>query len=79
MTLRNQKPAFILGGIVLFYFAAAELFLLAVPQPREPLQYMVAGAFATGISLLVAFAVYALGRFSLGTTARTARRSAQSS
>ena len=51
-----------LAGAAVFYPAAARLFLLALPQPREPLQYMVAGAFATAVTLLGAFLVHALSR-----------------
>jgi multisubunit Na+/H+ antiporter MnhB subunit len=79
MVLGERKPALVLSGVVLFYLAMAELFLAALPQPREPLQYMVAGAFATAVSLLVAFVLYATGRIAPETILRTVRRSGQSS
>jgi hypothetical protein len=79
VTQSDRKHAFILAGVVLFYLIMAEMFLLALPEPREPLQYMVAGAFATAVSLLVAFVLYALGRISPELIVRTVRRSAQSS
>ena len=79
MSFGDKKPRLILAGVVLFYFAMAELFLLVLPQPREALHYMVAGAFATGVSLLAAFVLYALGRIPAETILRTFRRSGQSS
>ena len=79
MRLRERLPLLIIPGAILFYLAAAGLFLLALPQPREPLQYMVAGAFATAISLLALFVLYAFGRITPAALARTVRRSAQSS
>jgi hypothetical protein len=79
MPLRDKKLAMIVAGVVLFYLAMAEVFLLALPKPHEPLQYMVAGAFATAISLLVPFVLYALGRLSPATIARTVRGSGRSS
>lgn len=75
----GKKPALISAGGVLFYLAMAKLFLAIVPEPREPLQYMVAGAFATAISLLIASAAYALGYISPEVILRTVRRSGQSS
>jgi hypothetical protein len=79
MPLRNKLPLLVIPGAVLFYLAMGGLFLLALPQPREPLQYMVAGAFATGISLLGVFVLYALGRISPSLIGRTVRKSGQSS
>ena len=64
---------------VLFYAAMAGVFLLALPHPREAIHYMVAGAFATGLSLLVAFVLCAFGRINPELIVRTVRRSAQSS
>lgn len=79
MKVPGMKSALISAGVVLFYLAMAKLFLSIVPEPREPLQYMVAGAFATAISLLIAFICYALGFISPEVILRTVRRSAQSS
>jgi hypothetical protein len=79
VTLRDKKPALWLAGGVLFYLGMAALFLLVLPKPIEALQYMVAGAFATAVSLLVAFVLYALGCISPELIVRTVRRSAQSS
>ena len=79
MVLRDKKPAYVWTVILALYVAMAGLFLMIIPQPREALQFMVAGAFATGVSLLVAFALYALGRINPEVVVRTVRRSAQSS
>ena len=79
MQFKRVKPAIFPCGAVLFYLAMAKMFLLALPGPREPLHYMVAGAFATAVSLLVAFALYTLGRFSPDLNVRIVRRSGQSS
>ncbi len=64
---------------VLFYAAMAGVFLLALPHPREAIHYMVAGAFATGLSLLAAFVMCAFERINPELILRTVRRSAQSS
>ena len=57
------KAAVFLAAALVFYPLMAELFLLALPKPREPLQYMVAGAFATAVTLLGAFVVHAVSVF----------------
>jgi polyferredoxin len=75
----NRKSAVVCALIVLFYSGLAGVFLLAMPQPRQAIHYMVAGAFATGVSLLVAFVLYAFGRINPEFLLRTVRRSAQSS
>ncbi len=77
--LSDKKSPFVFAGVVLFYLTIAEMFLMALPEPIEPLEYMVAGAFATGISLLLAFVLYAVGCISPEVILRTVRRSAQSS
>jgi len=77
MTLRDKKPLLILPGAVLFYLGVAGLFLLALPKPHEQLQYMVAGAFATAISLLSVFVLYAFGRLTPATISRAVRRNSQ--
>jgi hypothetical protein len=74
-----RKPALICAGGVLFYLVLAKLFLAIVPGPREPIQYMVAGAFATAITLGVAFVCYALGFIAPEKLLRTVRRSARPS
>jgi hypothetical protein len=79
VSLGDKKPSFIFAGVVLSYFGIAGLFLVMLPQPREPLQYMAAGAFATAVSLLVALVLYALGRIPAETILRTVRRSGQPS
>jgi hypothetical protein len=78
MTLRKRKSVVVCAAVVLFYVGMAELFLMVLPQPRESLHYMVAGAFATGVSLMVAFVIYALGGIDPEIIVRTVRRSAQS-
>lgn len=79
MLFSDKKRPFILAGTALFYVAMAELFLLALPRPREPIHYMVAGAFATGVSLLAWFVCYVLGRIAPALIVRIVRRSGQSS
>lgn len=79
MTMRNKKPGFVWALILCLYIASAGLFLMVIPQPREALQYMVAGAFATGVSLALAFVLYVLGGIDPELIVRTVRRSAQSS
>lgn len=79
MALRDRKPLLLIPGAFLFYLAAAGLFLLALPKPHEQLQYMVAGAFATAMSLLAVFVLYAFGRLTPAAFARTVRRNERSS
>ncbi len=79
MTLRDKKPGFVWTAILSFYAGMAGIFLMMIPEPREALQFMVAGAFATGVSLFVAFVLYVSGRINPETIVRTVRRSAQSS
>ena len=77
--LRDRKPLLIIPGAILFYFAMAGMFILALPKPHEQLQFMVAGAFATAMSLLAVFVLYAFGRLMPAAIARTVRRTEQSS
>lgn len=79
MTLRKKKRVAVSAAVVLFYVGLAQLFLMVIPQPREAIHYMVAGAFATGVSLMGAFVIYALGGIDPELIVRTVRRSSQSS
>ena len=69
-----MKFAIILAGVTVVYIGLAAIFLLAMPAPHEPFDYLVAGAFATGIGLMIGFGFYAKA-----TLGRTARRSGRSS
>jgi FtsH-binding integral membrane protein len=69
-----NRPAALIAGLVVLYVGMAVVFLLAIPTPREPFAYLVAGAFATGICLMATFAIYAKS-----TLGRTSRRNGRSS
>lgn len=58
-----KRPALLIAGMVLLYFAMAVVFLLAMPGRRGPFEYLVAGAFATGVCLLAGFGLYARSIF----------------
>ncbi|MDR3701031.1 MAG: hypothetical protein P4L56_15395 [Candidatus Sulfopaludibacter sp.] len=75
----TRKSAAVCILFVLFYAAMAGVFLVALPHPREAIHYMVAGAFATGLSLLAAFVLCAFGRIDPELIVRIVRRSGQSS
>lgn len=60
-----MRPAILVPGLIAIYFGLAVIFLLAMPAPHGPFEYLVAGAFATGVCLLIGFGLYAwatLGR-----------------
>ena len=68
-----KRPAVLIIGLIVLYIGLAVIFLLAMPQPRGPLEYLVAGAFATGICLMIGFGLYA--KSTLGRAARKNGRS----
>jgi hypothetical protein len=68
-----MKFAIILVGVTVVYIGLAAIFLLAMPAPHDPFDYLVAGAFATGIGLMIGFGFYA--KATLGRTARRNERS----
>jgi hypothetical protein len=70
-----MKFAIILVGVTVVYIGLAAIFLLAMPAPHEPFDYLVAGAFATGIGLMIGFGFYAKATL----VGRIARRSGRSS
>lgn len=60
----TKRSALLLAGFAVLYFAMAAVFVLAMPVARGPFEYLVAGAFATGVCLLAGFALYAKAAFS---------------
>ena len=65
-----KRPAVLVVLMAVLYMAVAVIFLLAMPGARGPLDYLVAGALATGVCLFAGFLVYI--------RARMARRSSES-
>jgi hypothetical protein len=68
-----KRPAVLIIGLMVLYIGLAVVFLLVMPEPRGPFEYLVAGAFATGICLVIVFALNA--KSILGRTARRNERS----
>jgi len=58
-----MRPAILIPGLIVLYIGLSIVFLLAMPAPRGPFEYLVAGAFATGLCLLVGFGLYAKATF----------------
>ena len=69
----TKRPAVLIAGIGVFYFGLVAIFLLAMPARRGPFEYLVAGAFATGVFLTIGFCLYA--KATLGRTSRKSGRS----
>ena len=69
-----KRPAVLITGVLIFYPALAILFLMFMPQPLGPLAYLVAGAFAAAICLVVGFVMHARSA-----SARTVRKNERSS
>jgi hypothetical protein len=57
------RPAVLVPGMIVLYVGLAAVFLAAMPEPRGPFEYLVAGSFATGICLLIGFGLYAKSKF----------------
>jgi hypothetical protein len=79
-----QRAWRVSAGLLLLFLLAIAAFLAAIPGPRRPLQYMVAGSAATAVTIAAAFgALYRLHGRSAGSPPlvriRIARRSGQSS
>jgi hypothetical protein len=59
----RKHPALLISAFAVLYIAMAAIFILAMPAARGPFEYLVAGAFATGVCLLAGFALYARAAF----------------
>lgn len=68
------RPAVLVPGMIVLYTGLAVVFMKAMPEPRGPFEYLVTGAFATGICLLIGFALYARSRMNRSSERREARR-----
>ena len=55
MTVEIKPPVVLIASIVLVFSAVIALMLWAIPGDRRPFEYMVAGTFATALTLLVVF------------------------
>ena len=53
-----KRPAVLIPGLLVVYVGVAMLVLLAMPGARGPFEYLVAGAFATGVCLMIGFGLY---------------------
>ena len=72
MSLVIKGPVLLVcAAFVAAYAASAFVFLQAIPQPHGPFTYVVAGAFATAVTLIGGLAL------SLKLPIRIARRSVQ--
>ena len=58
----HRRPGLLLGGTVFLFVFLAGLMLLVLPHPHQPFTYLVAGTFATGISLFVVFVLFVARR-----------------
>ena len=63
MTVEGKQRAFPVGGLAALFAATAALPLLALPGEHEPFEYLIAGTFATGISLTTVIVLFIKGRF----------------
>jgi hypothetical protein len=68
----NRRAIFIAGALT-SYAGLVAIFLLAMPGPLGSFEYLVAGAFATGVCLMIGFCLYAKATF--GRTSRKGGRS----
>jgi len=55
VTREFKRPLFLFGGFAILFAAFAALLLYALPGPRRPFDYMVAGTFATALALVLLF------------------------
>jgi uncharacterized membrane protein len=61
VTLEIKPPVILLVGLILLFTALIGILLWVIPGERRAFDYMVAGTFATAITLLVVF-VFTLRR-----------------
>lgn len=55
MTLEIKPPVILIASLILIFTALIGILLWIIPGERQPFDYMVAGTFATAITLLVLF------------------------
>ena len=55
MTLEIKPPVILIAGLILIFAALIGLLLWVIPGERHAFDYMVAGTFATAITLLAVF------------------------
>ena len=55
-----KRTLFLAGGLLVLFALTLTVTLWLIPRPHRPLQYMVAGSFATALTLAGAFAVLRL-------------------
>jgi len=68
-----MRAPILVPGLLVIYAGLAAIFLRAMPIPHGPFEYLVAGAFATGICLMIGFGLYAKATFN-----RNARKNGRS-
>jgi len=62
MPVEPRRPRARVGVVLLLFPAMAALSLRAIPGAHEPLEYLIAGTFATAVSLVVIFTIFVQGR-----------------
>jgi hypothetical protein len=50
------------GRLAILFVSAATLIVLALPGAREAFDYLIAGTFASALTLVVALGLFATGR-----------------
>lgn len=61
MTVEIKPQVILIASVILIFTALIGILLWVIPGDRQPFDYMVAGTFATAITLLVLF-VFTLKR-----------------
>ena len=56
------RPAILIPGLIVLYVGLAAVFLVIMPEPRSAFEYLVAGAFAAAVCLMIGFFLYAKSR-----------------
>ena len=55
MTIEIKPPAILAASLILIFAVLIGILLWVIPGERQPFDYMVAGTFATAITLVVLF------------------------
>jgi hypothetical protein len=55
VTVEIKPPVILIASLILIFIALIGILLWAIPGDRRPFDYMVAGTFATAITLLALF------------------------
>lgn len=58
----GKKLTHLIAGMALLFVASAGLLVLILPGGRQAIDYLIAGTFATAISLAVGLALFVKGR-----------------